>query len=61
MAVGAPVLPGVLMGAMVPVGVFALALLAASVLDPLVLANAQKLFDKLVAAWRRPRERRNVA
>ena len=58
---GLPVLPGVLMGVMVPVGVFALALLAASVLDPLVLANAQKLFDKLVAAWRRPRERRNVA
>lgn len=56
-----PALPGVLMGATVPVGVFTLALLAASVLDPLVLANTQRLFDKLVVAWRRPKEGRGVA
>ena len=46
---------------MVPVVVFALAFLAASVLDPLVLANVQKLFDRLVEIWPRPKEKRDVA
>lgn len=58
---GFPMPLGVATGVMVPVVVFALAFLAASVLDPLVLANVQKLFDRLVEIWLRPKEKRDVA
>lgn len=58
---GLPAALSVVAGVMVPVAVFVLALLAASALDPLVLANVQRLFDRLVATLLRPKEKRDVA
>lgn len=52
---------GIVMGLMVPVITFVLALLLASVLDPLVLTNVQKLFDRLVTAWLSSQEKHGVA
>lgn len=56
-----PLPAGVALAVLVVLGVFALTLLVASVLDPLVLTPAQRLFDRLAAAVLTRLEKRDVA
>lgn len=56
-----PLSAGVALAALLVLGVFALTLLLASVLDPLVLAPAQRLFDRLAGAALPRLEKRDVA
>lgn len=56
-----PLPAGVALAVLVVLGVFALTLLVASVLDPLVLTPAQRLFDHLAAAVLTRLEKRDVA
>lgn len=55
-----PALPAIALWGAVVVAAYLLALLAASVLDPTVVAGAQRLFDRLVAAPLLRREERGV-